>query len=256
MSFASLAPIIGGALGAAGSIGGGMLARGSGAGGMANEAGVKAFQQANELAATDRANLSPWRATGNAANNQVAALLGLGSVVPIGDPNTPGWNGSSRIDPTNWQQDQRNAMARFQTDPGYQFRMQQGINALDRGAGARGMRFSGAQAKALSDYGQNTGSAEYGNYFNRLAGASGQGLTAATAQNTTANQALLPGIQDQYGGAGAGAGYAQGNANAGAAGLVGATNSLASGLTATNWAKLFGNGGQGALGGTSGPAFA
>jgi len=52
-------------------------------------------------------------------------------------------------------------------DPGYAFRLQQGQRALDTGAGARGQLFSGAQQKALMDYGQNLGSQEYQNAYNR-----------------------------------------------------------------------------------------
>lgn len=52
-------------------------------------------------------------------------------------------------------------------DPGYQFRMEQGQKALDRSAAARGLTQSGAQLKALTDYGQGMGSQEYGNAYNR-----------------------------------------------------------------------------------------
>lgn len=213
-----------------GSIIGGILGQGanSAAGSQAAAAGEAAYGRAQELANTDRANLSPWRATGVGANAQIASLLGLGQVVPIGDPNASGWNGSSRLDSSNWQSDQQNALARFQTDPGYQFRLQQGVNAIDRSGAARGVRLSGAQTKALSDYGQATGSQEYGNYFNRLAAASGQGQTAATAQNASANQAILPGIQDQFSGQLAQGQYNVAGSNALASGLLGAQNSLTS----------------------------
>lgn len=66
----------------------------------------------------------------------------------------------------------------FTTSPGYQFRLNQGVNALDQGAANGGTLNSGAQAKALTDYGQNAGSAEYGNYFNRLMGLAGGGASA------------------------------------------------------------------------------
>jgi hypothetical protein len=65
----------------------------------------------------------------------------------------------------------------------------------------RGGPCGGAQTKALTDYGQNTASAEYSNYFNRLAGVSGQGLTAAGAANTAYNDALKPGIAANFQGA-------------------------------------------------------
>jgi hypothetical protein len=54
-----------------------------------------------------------------------------------------------------------------QNDPGYQFRLQQGQQALQNSAAARGGLLSGGTAKALSDYNQNAASAEYGNVYNR-----------------------------------------------------------------------------------------
>lgn len=53
-------------------------------------------------------------------------------------------------------------------DPGYQFRLQQGIQAADRSAAARGMLLSGAQQKALTDFGQGLASSELENAFNRV----------------------------------------------------------------------------------------
>jgi hypothetical protein len=55
----------------------------------------------------------------------------------------------------------------FKADPGYQFRKQEGINALDASASARGRLQSGAQSRAVSRYGSDLASQEYGNAFNR-----------------------------------------------------------------------------------------
>ena len=55
----------------------------------------------------------------------------------------------------------------FEQDPGYQFRLQQGEQALNRSAAARGGRLGGAQLKALSDYSQGLASQEFGNFANR-----------------------------------------------------------------------------------------
>jgi anti-sigma28 factor (negative regulator of flagellin synthesis) len=52
-------------------------------------------------------------------------------------------------------------------DPSYQFRLKQGVNALDMSAAAKGMLQSGAQQKAITQYGQDLASQEYGNVFNR-----------------------------------------------------------------------------------------
>ena len=58
-------------------------------------------------------------------------------------------------------------MDQFQRDPGYQFRLKQGLKALDRSASARGGLLSGGALKAAEGYGQEMGSQEYGNAFNR-----------------------------------------------------------------------------------------
>ncbi len=55
----------------------------------------------------------------------------------------------------------------FQTDPSYQWRLSQGLTALDRGAAARGTLLTGGTLKASQDYGQNAASQEYGNAYNR-----------------------------------------------------------------------------------------
>jgi hypothetical protein len=53
------------------------------------------------------------------------------------------------------------------TDPGYGFRFSEGLKALERSAAARGGLLSGGTGKALTRYGQEAASQEYGNAFNR-----------------------------------------------------------------------------------------
>ena len=62
----------------------------------------------------------------------------------------------------------RFSMDDFQADPGYQFRMDEGQKAIERGAAARGGLNSGATMKALMNYGQNMASNEYQNAYNRF----------------------------------------------------------------------------------------
>jgi hypothetical protein len=57
--------------------------------------------------------------------------------------------------------------AQFQADPGYAFRLKEGQQALDRSAAARGGLISGGALKAAQRYGQDMGSQEYLNAFNR-----------------------------------------------------------------------------------------
>jgi hypothetical protein len=58
-------------------------------------------------------------------------------------------------------------MADFQADPGYAFRLAEGQKALERNAAARGGLISGAALKAAGRYGQEMGSQEYTNAYNR-----------------------------------------------------------------------------------------
>ncbi|MGE3681951.1 MAG: tail fiber domain-containing protein [Bdellovibrionales bacterium] len=60
------------------------------------------------------------------------------------------------------------SMADFQADPGYQFRMQEGMKALQNSAAAKGNLNSGATLKALTRYGQDFASNEFTNAYNRF----------------------------------------------------------------------------------------
>lgn len=64
-------------------------------------------------------------------------------------------------------------------DPGYAFRLGEGQKALERSAAARGGLLSGATGKALTRYGQEAGSQEFANAYNRLAGLANLGPSAA-----------------------------------------------------------------------------
>lgn len=57
--------------------------------------------------------------------------------------------------------------AQFQQDPGYQFQMQQGMQALQQSAAAGGSLNSGGTMKAISQYSQGLASQDYNNAFNR-----------------------------------------------------------------------------------------
>lgn len=59
-------------------------------------------------------------------------------------------------------------MSDFQADPGYDFRMKEGMKAIERSAAARGGRHGGATMKALVGYGQDVASSEYQNAYNRF----------------------------------------------------------------------------------------
>lgn len=152
---------------------------------------------------TTRADLKPWKTIGASALNELGTLVG--SDGRLARPFT-------RDD--------------FEADPGYEFRREEGIRAIDNSGAARGMQLSGATLKAMERYGQGVASDEYSRawqrdaaekdrQYNYLSGLSGAGQNAAA-------------MMGQFG-----AGYAgragdlmtQG-ANATAAGTVGASNAI------------------------------
>jgi hypothetical protein len=122
------------------------------------------------------------------------------------------------------------SMQDFTTDPGYAFRMSEGLKSLDRQAAARGGLISGGALKAAQRYGQDLGSQEYQSAFNRyqvnranqlnpLQSMAGQGQTSA-AQLGQAGQNYATGAGNAYGAAG----------QAQASGYLGAANAISGGL--------------------------
>lgn len=87
------------------------------------------------------------------------------------------------------------SMRDYTADPGYAFRLSEGQKALERSAAARGGLLSGAALKGITRFGQDYGSQEYqnaynrfqanqSNKFNRLASVAGIGQTATNALQT------------------------------------------------------------------------
>ncbi len=122
----------------------------------ANEEARKAM-----LEATGRAEgaLSPYSQIGLGAQNQLAGNLAEGF--------NPG---------------------DLTSDPGYQFRLQQGLDAQQKALAAQGLGGSGQAVKAATEYGQNMAATEYGNAYDRwlaqnsqLGSLGGQGLGASQA---------------------------------------------------------------------------
>jgi hypothetical protein len=56
---------------------------------------------------------------------------------------------------------------KFQADPGYAFRLSEGMKGLERTAAARGGLLSGATLKGAQRFGQDLASQEYQNAYNR-----------------------------------------------------------------------------------------
>jgi hypothetical protein len=87
--------------------------------------------------------------------------------------------------------------------PGYQFAQDQGIQALDRSAKARGMLESGRQDKDLLRFSTGLADQTYGNQLSRLMGLTQMGIGATGAKNATAGQGyqgMLGARQSAYGG--------------------------------------------------------
>ena len=98
-----------------------------------------------------------------------------------------------------------NPQFNFQADPGYQWQMQEGTNAINNNAAASGLRLSGATQKALQRYGQglanqtyqqaynrfadtrNYGAQQRQDQYNRMAGLAGMGQTASQYMSNQAN---------------------------------------------------------------------
>lgn len=103
-------------------------------------------------------------------------------------------------------------MQQFQADPGYGFRMSEGMKALERSAAARGLLQSGGTLKDITRFGQNLASQEYENAFSRylserearmdpyryLTGV-GQAAAAGQAANVGTTGAALADIAAQRG---------------------------------------------------------
>lgn len=108
----------------------------------------------------------PYTTTGAGATNQLAQLFGPG--------------GAYTAQPT---------LAELQMDPGYEFRRQQGEQAMLNMARAGGTAGSGGALKAATRYGQEAGSQEYQNAYNRFMAnreAVTQGLTGLAGRGAGA----------------------------------------------------------------------
>lgn len=187
----------------------------------------KMFQEQQELQ-------KPWREAGITALNKLTPLA------------------------TDYQ---KFGMAQFQQDPGYAFRLKEGQRALDQSAAARGGLISGNALKAAQRYGQEMGSQEYNNAFNRylrereaqlnpLQSLAGVGQTTAQTMASQAGSygANVGNLMSATGASSANALLAQGNARASAYGGYGqAAGQGLQGLY-NNWnsiSSMFGGGNTG-----------
>lgn len=113
--------------------------------GQAAQAAMSKFDQQYDQA---RQDASGWLTTGQQANDRLRALM----------------NGD---------------MSTFKEDPGYQFRQDQGLQALTRMAAARGNYRGGRTDADIMRFSQGLASDEYNNVWNRNYALSNQGLGTA-----------------------------------------------------------------------------
>jgi hypothetical protein len=167
---------------------------------------------AREVLGKQEGAYSPYQEAGLEGQNRLREYLGIG-----GNAAAPGYGQFATAEFTP------EAFAAGQ-DPGYAFRMKEGLKAVDAQAAARGGLISGAALKASQRFGQDMASQEYQNAFNRY---------QATRQNTLAPYQSLQGVgMGAAGGlSGAAGGYGQtgfnslanyGNTGANAIGTAGA----------------------------------
>jgi hypothetical protein len=127
-------------------------------------------------------------------------------------------------------------IADFQSDPGYQFRRDQGLRGVEAGAAARGGALSGGAIKDVVEYGQNFASGEYQNAYNRF-NADRDRRFGRLASLAGVGQTATRDVTNQGAQAQANAGnYQTQAANAQAAGTIGQANAWNSTVgTIGNW---------------------
>ena len=138
----------------------------------ANQANSKLTDTYNQI----RTDYTPYTSAGANAANKLNSYIN----------NTPSFN-----------------MADFYNDPGYQFTLQQGQNAVNNSAAAKGGLLSGAAAKGLTSYSTGLANQTYNDAWNRymqnrqqtfgeLSGVAGMGQNAT---NSVSNAGLSTGSQ-------------------------------------------------------------
>ena len=136
-------------------------------------------------------DVSPYTTAGTNAINAQENLLGLNGAAGTGA--------------------QQQAFDNFNNSTGYQFGLNQGLNAVNSNAYAAGDADSGATLRALQDRGSQLANEQFGTYYNDLNGLGSQGLSAysglanmmnsatngETSSNTAAANARSSGILGQ-----------------------------------------------------------
>lgn len=191
--------------GAAAATGGGASSFGglgsilSAASGIMNASAISdAQKQLMAAQGQNQTNNAPFLASGTAADKTLANDLGTSgntSAAGYGSLTTP-------YNPGNLTQ-----------DPGYQFQLDQGTQALNRSAAAGGMLDSGAALKAAQQFGQGLAGTTYNNAFQRDLSTKQNNYNMLAGQTNVGVQAANSGvgINNAIGNIGAGGTIAQNN---------------------------------------------
>lgn len=129
------------------------------AAGAQEDAANRAAQTQQSMYDQTNANQAPFRQAGIDANNQLGGIYGLPGYSPV------------------------DLSSKISSLPGYQFQLDQGVQAVDRSQAARGLLNSGATGKALAQYGQGLAQSYMGQYTGGLQEIAnrGEGATQSTA---------------------------------------------------------------------------
>ena len=233
-----MAFIIGAIVGAGASLIGGAMASSAASKAAATQAksADKATELQKQMYEEGVARQKPFYEAGITAQNRLMDVLGLSG-------NTTAQGYGSAMRPFG--------MSDFEADPGYNFRMSEGLKALDQQAAARGGLISGNALRGAQQYGQDLGSQEYQNAYNRyrtnradvltpLQSILGQGQTTASELGRTgANYATNAGSDMIAAGNARASGYVN-SADAWSKALGGTANTINSNMM---YNQMFGNGG-------------
>ena len=226
-------------------------------GASASSSAAKSARRAQEEAAARLA-----AASGVAANEVRAGTADAVSAAQDGTTQALGYLEPYRTGGAADYSALRNAVGTtFQESPGYQFALDQGVNAIDHAAGARGMLNSGSRLRELTRFGTGLANQEYNNWRSSLSQLAQMGVGAATGSagiaqqgGNTAAALAAQGANNAANitmqGAGASAPYTAGAGQAQAAGTVGQANSIMGGINQGIglYSLMNGFGGMGSVG--------
>ncbi len=187
-----------------------------------SSASMYAAQLAYEMYQQTASRLQPWVTTGQAANQQLGGLLGLSGYQASGAGGLGTGALTTMFQPT---------IAELVNTPGYQFTLNQGLQATQNAAASMGLGTSGSALRGATSYAEGLASTTYqqqfnnywsqlSNIYNMLSGVSSSGANAA-AQTGQAGTSTASTVGN----------YLTNAATASASGTIGSATSLTNALS-------------------------